>query len=336
MLKAGILGASGLTGKELIKILLKHSEAEIIFTTSRRFAGKKVSEVFPEFKGLLNLKFITPFKSLKIDNIDVVFLCLPHTEAMNYVQKFIDRNIKVIDLSADFRIKNHGTYKLWYKKDHKFKNLLKESVYGLPEIFRQEIKNSKLIANPGCYATSILLGICPLLKETEITDIIIDAKTGISGAGIVPTFENQYININENIIPYNIGRRHRHIGEIEDVILNKYNKKISVIFTPQIISLDRGILSVIYIKLKKWQNIEKIKKIYFDFYKEEPFIRIVDSINLHQVQFTNFCDIAIDGIKEKNTVIIITAIDNLLKGASGQAVQNMNILFGFNEKQGLI
>lgn len=336
MVKAGILGASGLTGKELIKILLKHKETEILFATSRRFAGKEISEVFPEYKGLLDLKFILPQESLKLNNPDIVFLCLPHTESMNYVKKFIDKNIKVIDLSADFRIKNPLTYKLWYKKTHKFKNLLKTAVYGLPEIYKNDIKNARIIANPGCYATSILLGICPLLKTLDVEDIIIDAKTGISGAGIFPTFQNQYININENIIPYNIGRKHRHIGEIEDVVFNKYKKKINIIFTPQITSLDRGILSVIYIKLKKWQKIDKIKKLYVDFYKNEPFVRVVNNINLHQVQLTNFCDIAIEGIKERNMVIIITAIDNLLKGASGQAVQNMNILFDFDEKAGLI
>ncbi len=336
MIKAGIFGASGLTGKELIKILLKHRETKIVFATSRRFAGKSISHIFPEFNGLTDLKFIPPSESYKFNDIDLVFLCLPHTESMDYVKKFVDRDIKVIDLSADFRIKSPALYKLWYKKIHKFKNLLKEAVYGLPEIFKAEIKKAKIIANPGCYATSILLGICPLLNQGQVMDIIVDAKTGISGAGIAPTYENQYININENIIPYNIGRKHRHIGEIEDVIFNKYKKKINIIFTPQIISLDRGILSVIYIKLKKWIELEKLKKIYLNFYKNENFVRMVDGVNLHQVQHTNFCDIAIDGVRKKNFVIVITAIDNLGKGASGQAVQNMNILYGFNETEGLI
>ncbi len=336
MIKVGILGASGLTGKELIKILLKHSETKIVFATSRRFAGKSISYVFPEFKSLTDLKFISPSESYKFNDIDLIFLCLPHTESMDYVKKFVDKNIKVIDLSADFRIKNSALYKLWYNKIHKYKNLLKESVYGLPEIFKEEIKKAKIVANPGCYATSILLGIFPLLNHGQVEDIIVDAKTGISGAGAIPTFENQYINVNENIIPYKIGRKHRHIGEIEDVIFNKYKKKINIIFTPQITSLDRGILSVIYIKLKKWIELEKLKKFYLDFYKNEPFVRIVDDVNLHQVQYTNFCDIAIDGVREKKIAIVMTAIDNLVKGASGQAIQNMNILSGLKETEGLI
>jgi N-acetyl-gamma-glutamyl-phosphate reductase len=336
MINAGIVGASGLTGKELIKILLRHKNARIKYATSRRFAGKKIESLFPEFTGLIEQKFISPADKSIFNDVDLVFLCLPHTESFEFVKKFYQKGIRIIDLSADFRIKDTRTYKIWYKTKHKYGNILKEAVYGLPEILKEKIINAKLVANPGCFATSILLGICPVMDKLNIQDIIIDSKTGISGAGATPTLQTQYINVNENVIPYNFGRRHRHIGEIEDLIFNIYNKKIKIIFTPQIISLDRGILSVIYIKLKKWQKVEKVKEIFKNFYKNQPFVRIVDSVNLHQVQNTNFCDISIDGVKEKETLIIITAIDNLVKGASGQAVQNMNIVYGFNEKEGLI
>jgi N-acetyl-gamma-glutamyl-phosphate reductase len=335
MINAGIIGGSGLTGKELIKILSKHREVKIVSVTSVKSAGKKITELFPDLKDIYDGSFVNTNAPAIFDNMDLAFVCLPHVEAMNYVAKAIKKGIRVIDLSADFRIKNTAIYKKYYKVEHKYKSLLKKSVYGLPEIFRQKISKSDLIANPGCYATSILLGIWPALKNYKIEDIIIDAKTGVSGAGITPTPTTHYLNVNENVVAYNIGKKHRHLGEIEDVIFNSLKKKPDIIFTPQIVSLDRGILSVIYIKLKKWEDINAVKKMYNNFYEKEPFIRFTEAPNLHNVQNTNYCDIFIDGVKESKTLIIITAIDNLTKGASGQAVQNMNIMYGIDETVGL-
>ncbi len=335
MLKAGIIGGSGLTGKELIKILSKHSKVEITAVTSVKSAGKKIVDLFPDLKGIIDGNFIHTDDASVFNNIDIAFVCLPHVEAMNYVNKAVQKGLRVVDLSADFRIKNTSVYKKYYKVQHKYKKLLKKSVYGLPEIFKKEISDSDLIANPGCYATAILLGIYPALANFQIDSIIVDAKTGISGAGISSTPTTHYLNVNENVLPYNIGKKHRHLGEIEDVIYNSLKKKPDIIFTPQIVSLNRGILSVNYIKMKKWVDLETIKKTYMDFYNNELFIRFTDTPDLHNVQNTNYCDIYIDGVSESKTLIIITALDNLTKGASGQAVQNMNIMYGFTETEGL-
>ncbi|MCX8092711.1 MAG: N-acetyl-gamma-glutamyl-phosphate reductase [Candidatus Goldbacteria bacterium] len=335
MIKVGIIGGSGLTGKELIKILLKHKETKIVTVTSVKSAGKKITDLFPELLGLIDMKFDNTDEPEIFKNIDIAFVCLPHIEAMNYVNKAIKNGIKVIDLSADFRIKNIAVYKKYYNTNHKYKNLLQKSVYGLPEIFKDKISEAELVANPGCYATSILLGIYPILKNYNVDNIIIDAKTGISGAGITPTPTTHYLNVNENVIPYNIGKKHRHLGEIEDVIFNSLKKSPDIIFTPQIVSMDRGILSVLYIKMKKWIDINSIKDMYKSFYDKKPFIRFTDAPNLHNVQYTNYCDIFIDGVAESKILIIITTIDNLIKGASGQAVQNMNIMCGFDETEGL-
>jgi len=335
VIKAGIIGGSGLTGKELIKILSKHGKVKITSVTSVKSAGKKITDLFPDLKGLIDGKFTDTNDTSIFNNIDVAFVCLPHVEAMNYVNKAVQKGLRVIDLSADFRIKNTSVYKKYYKVQHKYKKLLRKSVYGLPEIFKNEISGSGLVANPGCYATAVLLGIYPALSNYQLDTIIVDAKTGISGAGISPTPTSHYLNVNENVIPYNIGKTHRHLGEIEDVIFNSLKKKPDIIFTPQIVSLNRGILSVNYLKLKKWTSIESVKKMYKDFYNNEPFIRFTDTPDLHNVQNTNYCDIYIDGVIESKTLIIITAIDNLTKGASGQAVQNMNIMYDIDETEGL-
>lgn len=336
MIKISIIGGSGLTGRELIKILLKHGGCEICAVTSRQYDKMAVSTVFPEFLGRTNLKFSNPADKEVLSGIDAVFICLPHTEAMEFVKKAYDNGVKAIDLSADYRIKSAAEYKKWYKHEHKYPALLKKAVYGQPELFRKEIESALILANSGCHATAAILGLSPAVKNFAISDIIVDSKTGISGAGAKPSDTNTYMNISENVIPYNFGRRHRHIGEIEDVLQHKFGKKISIILTPQLTSLDRGIVQTIYIKLKKWISPEKAKKVYASFYGNEPFVRIVDSINLHAVQNTNYCDILVDGVEENNTLIVMTAIDNLAKGASGQAVQNMNIMFGFDEKEGLL
>mgnify|MGYP000368557159 CR=1 FL=1 len=335
MIKVSIIGGSGLTGKELIKILSKHKEVKIISVTSRKQTGIKITDFFPDLNGLIDGYFINTDDNNVFNDIDLSFICLPHVESMNYVNKAIKNGVRVIDLSADFRIKNTGLYKKYYKVTHKFKDLLKKSVYGLPEIFRDKIAGADLIANPGCYATSILLGIYPVVKKFNIDSIIVDSKTGISGAGLSPTPTTHYMQVNENVMAYNIGKKHRHLAEIEDVIFNDLEKKVDIIFTPQIVPLSRGIISMIYIKMKRWIDIKDVKELFKEFYNNEPFIRFTDNPDLHNVQNTNYCDIYIDGIKESKTLIIITAIDNLTKGASGQAVQNMNIMYGINETEGL-
>jgi len=336
MIKIAIIGGSGLTGKELMKILARHKGAEVTFVTSLEYPGVEITSIFPELRGLIKGSFLDAKDESVYSGVDLAFICLPHAAAMGFVNKYIQKGVKVIDLSADFRIKDPADYKKWYNKEHEYKELLKEAVYGLPELYRNKIKNTRVLANPGCYPTSILLGILPVMKKPGVESLIIDAKTSVSGAGITPTPVNHYLNVNENVIPYNVGRKHRHLGEIEDVIANEFGKVPGIIFTPQITPMQRGMLSVIYLKMKKWIEPEAASQLYTDFYRLEPFVRIVDKVGLHNVQNTNFCEICIDGVKESNTLIVMSAIDNLVKGASGQAVQNMNIMFGFDEKEALL
>jgi len=335
MIKAGIVGGSGLTGRELIKIFAKHGKVKIMYVTSLEYPGVEVTKIFPELAGKIQGAFADASKADIYKGIDVAFLCLPHAAAMEFVAKFAEKKIKVIDLSADFRIKDAESYKAWYNKEHEHKDLLKQAVYGLPEFYRKDIKKTKILANPGCYPTSILLGVIPALKNLEVQSIIVDSKSSVSGAGITPAPGNHYLYVNENVTPYKVGRKHRHLAEVEDVIYREFTGKPDIIFTPQVVPMQSGILSCIYMKLKTWQDADSVKKMYADFYKNEPFVRMTDAANVHNVQGTNFCEIYVDGVKESNTLIVITTIDNLVKGASGQAVQNMNIMFGIDEKEGL-
>jgi N-acetyl-gamma-glutamyl-phosphate reductase len=336
MIKAGIIGGTGMTGRELIRILVNHPSVKITCVTSRGSAGKKVAEAFPEVNGMTDLSFVAPDDPAVFGKTDVIFVCLPHTEAMDFVKLASDKGKKVIDLSADYRIQDVKTYRKWYKNEHKFPELLKKAVYGLPEFFREKIKKADVTANPGCYASTMLLGAGPALGKYPFSDVIIDAKSGISGAGVKPTNTNTFLHVNENTYPYNAGRAHRHIAEVEEIFYAKFKKKTQIVFTPQIIPVERGIMANIYIKLNKWVDVEKVRKYYSEFYKGEPFVRIVDAIGIHQVQNTNFCDIKISGVEERSMLVVFAALDNMRKGASGQAVQNMNLMFGLDEKEGLL
>ncbi len=336
MIRVGIVGGSGITGRELIRVLSRHNGAEIKYITSRGSKGKRIDSSFPEFAGICGLSFCEPSDDVLFEGVDTAFVCLPHTEAMEYVRKFEDKKIRVIDLSADYRIKDLKTYEKVYGHKHKYPDTVKRAVYGLPEFYREEIKKAGVVANTGCYAVCVTLALAPAVKHLSVESVICDAKSGISGAGIKPTAVNHYMNISENIIPYNYGRVHRHVPEIEAALKAKTGKKTEIIMTPQLTALDRGMLSVNYIKLKKWVDIEKVKKLYTDYYEGEFFVRFKDKVDVRGVQNTNFIDMAISGVKEHRTLIVISVVDNLGKGASWQAVQNMNIMFGIDEKEGLL
>ena len=336
MLKVGIIGGSGLTGREIIKILLKHPDAQLSYVTSRASAGQKISSVFPEFLGLTDESFIDPSDTKVFTDADFLFVCLPHTDAMDFVKKARDKGKPVVDLSADYRMKDLKTYTKYYKTTHKYPALLKEAVYGLPELFRKDIRGAKLVANCGCHASCTILGAAPALAKLQVEHIISDSKTGISGAGIKATSTSMYININENVTPYNTGFKHRHAPEIVEVLKNATGKKAKLILTPQLTSVDRGMLATIYIKLKKGITIDKAKKIYTDFYKNEPFVRFPEVISMHNNQNTNFIDIKVEDSGQPDILLVVASFDNLLKGASGNAVQNMNIMMGFEESAGLI
>lgn len=318
--KVGIVGASGYSGEELIRLLLRHPNVEIVSFTSRQHAGKSVADVFPKFRGLVDSTFVEP----KDVTGDVVFLALPHGVAAEYAPALLKRGAKVLDLSADFRLKSPATYKEFYEHDHPAPELLKQSVYGLPERYRDEIRKAQLIACPGCYPTSIILGILPVLKQAK--NIIVSSMSGVSGAGKKVADEYLFTECNESARAYGIPK-HRHLSEIEEQL----GQTIS--FTPHLIPLNRGIVSTIYIDA----NVPGPLPLYREFYRNERFVRITDALpDTKNVEMTNFCDISARFDKRTNRLVVVSCIDNLTKGAAGQAVQCMNLVCGYEETTGLL
>ncbi|OGS44340.1 MAG: N-acetyl-gamma-glutamyl-phosphate reductase [Elusimicrobia bacterium RIFOXYD2_FULL_34_15] len=329
MINVAIVGAKSYTGEELIKILYKHPNVKIV-SLSGRMQGttKHICEIYPYLKGKVDILCEDINEKKIAEQSDLIFTALPHKVSMEMVTKFYNFGKKVIDLSADFRLKDAEIYEKWYESKHISPELLKKAVYGLPELYRKKIKKATIIANPGCYPTTIILGCYPVLKEKIVNkkSIIIDSKSGISGAGreFVKTYHSP------NTYAYKIGGIHRHIPEIEQEL------KCLITFTPHVIPQERGMLSTIYFKLKKSISENEIIQIYKKYYENEPFVRIVESAQTKDVENTNYCNIAINIDKRTNNLVITSAIDNLVKGASGQAVQNMNIMSGFDEEEGLI
>jgi N-acetyl-gamma-glutamyl-phosphate reductase len=342
MLKVAILGGSGYTGSELLRLLLSHPHVKVTAVTSERSAGLPVSDVFQNFRNT-NLKFESLKQGAISKKADLFFLCLPHKTSQEAVAYLHKAGKKVIDLSADYRIKNAKVYGKWYNTPHLFGPLLKKAVYGLPEIYRDSIKKTSIVANPGCYPTSSILGLAPIMGESYINpeSIIIDSKSGTSGAGRNPSQPLMFCEVNDSVKAYSV-TVHRHTPEIEQELSLLSKKKIKIIFTPHLIPMDRGILSTIYVRLNKKVILAHVQKQYHDFYRNEPFVRVLKNgayPATKTVKGSNFCDISVFLDKRADngqTLIIVSAIDNLLKGASGQAVQNMNIMYGFEETAGLL
>jgi N-acetyl-gamma-glutamyl-phosphate reductase len=333
----GLLGATGYTGVELAKLFKKHPHASIAFVSSQTYAGKKFSEVFPELTNICDLTLISPEEATK-QSVDCVFSCLPHATSAALCLPFIEKGIRIVDLSADFRIKDASIYSQWYKTEHPCPQLLAKAVFGLPEHYRSAIKDAQILANPGCYSSSIMLPLIPLFKKfgAKITTVIADSKSGVSGAGRSLKLGSMVVEANENFSAYSIGRSHRHLAEIDQELSKASGKNIEITFSPHLVPMNRGILSTIYIMgaVSAEQCLECVLKAYAN----EPFIRVRkpnDLPNVRCVAHTNFCDMTFTG-GNGQPVIGVCAIDNLLKGASGQALQNMNIMFGFDEQEGLV
>lgn len=329
MIDVGIIGASGYTGGELLRFLKYHNNVNVVAATSRQYAGTNVSKVHPHLRGE-NIKF-KDIPAEKLD-ADLVFTATPHGASMDIVPELIERGIKVVDLSGDYRFDDITIYEKWYGIEH---SAPLEAVYGLPEVYRDEIKKSKLVANPGCFPTGGILASSPLAKEKLVDAIILDSKSGVSGAGIKPTEATHYPNISDNIVPYAV-TSHRHMPEIQQEVSKFGDVKVS--FTPHLVPVIRGILTTAHAFLKEDVTSEYIKEIYDAFYEAEPFVRVVDMDEiprLSAVRGSNYCDIGCFQIDQNGRIIIVSAIDNLVKGASGQAIQNMNIMFGFDEKESL-
>jgi N-acetyl-gamma-glutamyl-phosphate reductase len=339
VLKVAICGGSGYTGGELLRLLSRHPHVEISTVTSERSEGKPVSEHFPHLLGFNDQNFVALEPSKLLKKADLFFLALPHA-ASQEAGNFFYRNKKyVIDLSADFRLKDPRVYERWYGVKHVYPSLLKRAVYGLPEVYRKKIRRARLIANPGCYPTGALLGIYPLLTQKIVDEqsFIIDSKSGTSGAGRKSDSKYSFCEINESFMAYSVAE-HRHAPEIEQELSFGASSDIKVNFTPHLLPINRGILTTIYCSLKKKLKTADLLNRYRRTYSRDHFIRIHEEgkyPDLKNVRGTNFCDIGLKVNHRTGTLIIISAMDNLMKGASGQAVQSMNIMMGFPETEGL-
>ncbi len=335
-IKVAILGGTGYTGVELLRYLLKHSGVAISAITSERFAGKKINDVFPSL-GQIDIVCKSIEDRSAIDNADFVFSCLPPEKSAEVVPEIVKKGKRVLDLSAAFRFQNAEVYEKWYHR-HPSPELLKSAVYGLPEINRKEIKRAFLVANPGCYPVSALLPLIPLLKEISVEyPIIIDSKSGVTGAGRSPTQDLHFPEVNEGFRPYR-PLTHRHQPEMETQIKKITGKDIPVAFVPHLLPINRGILSSIYIIPQEKTSEREVRKILHNYYRKEKFVRILDEGVLPNPQFvkgSNYCYISAGYNEKFNQIVIFSAIDNLGKGASANALQNMNIMLGFEEDEGL-
>lgn len=335
MVKVGIVGATGYAGVELVRILLNHPKAELTAISSVSFEGKPLSAVYPNLRELCDMQ-------LKGDDIidlcDVVFASLPHGLSEPLAEKCFAKSVKFIDLGADFRLVE-SDYQEWYGKSYANKDLHNHSVYCIPELHRDRLKGKIIVGNPGCYPTSITLGLAPLMKSglCDVDTLIIDSKSGVTGAGKSLSDNTHYPNCNEAFAPYKVAS-HRHTPEIEQNLSQLANKDVKVTFVPHLLPLNRGIISTMYCKVNKPMSAEEIKKMYDEFYKNEKFVRVLplgSVANLRDVRMSNYCDISVHYDERTSRAVIVSAIDNMVKGAAGQAIQNMNILFDLEEDCGL-
>lgn len=340
MIRASIIGANGYTGYELVRLLSQHPNVEIKVITSRSSKGGKISDIYPSLKGLADYVF----EDMDIDEIaeksDVVFAALPHGASANILPGLADKGVRIIDLSGDFRYNDQKVYQMWYGQIHPCPEMLKEAVYGLCEIHREKIKNAKFIGNPGCYTTCSILALAPLVEKKIIDykNIIIDAKSGVSGAGRAIKQPYHFCECSETLKAYSIAK-HRHTSEIEQELSLLAGQDILISFTPHLIPIKRGILSTCYANLAGKHDEDDLIDLYKKYYKNDYFIRVYENGNLpeiHNVVGSNFVDIGIVVDKRLNRVVVVCCVDNLIKGASGQAIQNMNIMFGLDEKTALM
>ncbi|PRR84639.1 N-acetyl-gamma-glutamyl-phosphate reductase [Clostridium vincentii] len=337
MKTVGIIGATGYVGAELLRILLNHREVKVTALSSVSFKGQDINSIYRNFIDKTDLVCDTIDDVL--EKAEVIFTALPHGLSEGIAAKCIAAGKICIDLGADFRLSSEDEYKFWYERGFSHPELHKESVYGLPELNKEKIKKSKLIANPGCFPTSIELGLMPLLKNSIIDTkgIICDSKSGATGVGRGLGLSSHFPELNENFAPYKIGA-HRHTPEIEETLGAMADDKVTVTFTPHLLPISRGILSTIYCNPKEAVDLENLYKLYKDFYKDQPFVNILplgETACTKNVRYSNYCHISLHLNHRKDQIIVVSTIDNMLKGAAGQAVQNMNIVLGLDETEGL-
>ena len=339
MIKVGIIGATGYAGVEIVRLLQQHKDAEVVWYGSRSYIDKKYADVFANMFEIVDEKCLDDNIEELADKVDVIFTATPQGLCSSLVNEEILNKVKIIDLSADFRIKDVATYEKWYKIEHKSPEFIDEAVYGLCEINREKTKGARLIANPGCYTTCSILSIYPMVKEGLIDpkSIIIDAKSGTSGAGRGAKVPNLFCEVNENIKAYGVGT-HRHTPEIEEQLGYAAGEEVLINFTPHLVPMQRGILVTAYANLKKEVTYEEVKAVYDKYYKKEQFIRVLENETPPEtrwVEGSNYVDVSFKIDERTGRIIMMGALDNLIKGAAGQAVQNMNIMFGLPENEGL-
>jgi N-acetyl-gamma-glutamyl-phosphate reductase len=341
-IKAGIIGATSYTGRELLSILLSHPGADIVWLTSQSRKREDYCRIYPQFINRLekNVRELKSFEDVADDKPDVVFSCLPHGSSAEFLKSFINNGkTRIVDLSADFRLQDTAIYKTAYGLDHPVPEYVSRSQYGLCEIYEEKIRKADIIGNPGCYPTSLLLPLIPLLEAKLISPatIIADSKSGISGAGKTPTETTHFINCNESLKAYKAGDRHRHLSEVQEQLDLAADTKAEIIFVPHLIPMERGLLSTVYCDLSNGTSLQQAEECLVQRFKNAAFVHVVDHLpSTGEVRNTNNCHIHVYGVEKYGKILLFSVIDNLLKGASGQAVQNMNILFGFPETAGLV
>lgn len=335
--KVGIIGATGYAGVELIRLLSNHSKVEISSLCSVSFEGQSIADIYPSLANIIEDKLVNAEEV--IEKSDVIFASIPHGHSQKFAKECIDKNKLFIDLGADFRLSNEKDYKEWYGLDYIYPELHEMAIYSIPELVNKNLKGQKLIANPGCYPTSVSLGLYPALKEKLIdkNSIIIDSKSGVTGAGRGLSQNTHFPDNNEAFSAYKICT-HRHTPEIEEMLTKLYGDDIKVTFVPHLLPLNRGILSTIYCNLTKDISLDEIIAIYNEYYKDKKFVRVLakgKENNVKYVKFSNYCNVAINKDERTNRLVIVSCIDNMVKGAAGQAIQNMNLCLGFDESEGL-
>ncbi len=338
MINVGICGVTGYAGYELYRWLTRHPEVHISFTTSESSAGQRLADVYP---GPLDAPLIAAAAAPYAD-VDLVFLCLPHGAASAEALRVRAAGTRAIDFSDDFRLHNAEDYPRWFGREHHAESLL-PAIYGLPELHRAALRDATLVANPGCYPTSVLLGVAPLLRAGALRDatLIVDAKSGVSGAGRAPKQNTSFVEVNESLAPYNIGRTHRHIAEMTQqsaLLAAGHGPAAHIIFAPHLLPISRGMLSTIYVRVRPDLSEATIRSLYHEAYAAEPFVKLLPASQLATIahaSHTNLCAISLT-LAEPGLLIVASAIDNLVKGASGQAIQSMNVMFGLPETTGLL
>lgn len=339
MIKVGILGATGYAGIEVVRLLTAHPETEIVRVVSQSFVGQKISDVYQNLKGICDLNCTALDVDDIAENCDLVFTALPHGASKTVIPSLYEKGLKIVDLSGDFRYNDPAVYEKWYGEPHSAPEVLKESVYGLCEIHRDEIKSHRLIGNPGCYTTCSIMGLAPLAaaKIIDTKNLIIDAKSGVTGAGRSASLPNIFCEVNESLKAYKVAT-HRHTSEIEQELSILSGEDIVLSFTPHLVPMQRGIFATCYANLTKKMTTGEVLEIYKEFYKGEEFVRIYDEGSLPEIKHiagSNYVGIGVVVDPRLNRAVVVSCIDNLIKGAAGQAVQNMNLICGIDEGAGL-